>query len=107
VTANPQGNFVVGTQTFTTNSQGNIVVGSQTLTAGGSAITESGSTLSLGGGATEVIYDGTSTTHLGGIIQSFISAPAQYTGAAGKEVEMGLSKGVCMAVVFSALMAWL
>jgi hypothetical protein len=83
------------------------VVGTQTLTAGGSAITESGSSISLGAGATEVIYGGTSTTHLGSIIQSFMGAPAQYTGAAVKGVEDGILKGVCMAVVFSALMVWL
>jgi large exoprotein involved in heme utilization and adhesion len=89
ITANSQGNFVVGTQTLTTNSQGNIFVGTQNLTAGGPAITVSGSTISLGPGVTAIVYGGSSTTNLGSVIQSFIGAPPQYTGAAVKGVALG------------------
>jgi hypothetical protein len=90
---------------LTTNSQGNIVVGTQTLTAGGSAITVSGTTISLGPGGTAVVYGGTSTTHLGSVIQSFIGAPPEYTGAAVKEVGLDGTRGAWMAV-FAALMFW-
>jgi hypothetical protein len=61
-------------------------VGTQTLAAGGPAITVSGSTFSLGPGATSIVYGGTSTTNLGSVIQSFVGAPPQYTGAAVKGV---------------------
>jgi hypothetical protein len=97
---------VIGTQTLTTNSQGNLIVGTQTLTAGGSALTVSGSTISLGPETTEVIYGGTSTTHLGSIIQSFVGAPPQYTGAAVKGAELGGSRFAWMAVLF-AVLAWM
>jgi hypothetical protein len=63
-------------------------VGTQTLAAGGPAITVSGSTISLGPGATAVVYSGTSTTNLGSVIQSFVGAPPQYTGAAVKGVAL-------------------
>jgi uncharacterized Zn-binding protein involved in type VI secretion len=89
ITANSQGSFVVGTETLSTNSQGNIVLGSQTLTAGGSAITVSGSTISLGPEATAIVYSGSSTTNLGSVIQSSVGAPPQYTGAAVKGVALG------------------
>jgi archaellum component FlaF (FlaF/FlaG flagellin family) len=113
VTVNSQGNLIVNGQTITANSQGNFVVGTQTLTAGGLAITISGKTISLATGATgttEIIYGGTSTTHLESVIQSSKSvttAPAQYTGEAGRGVEMGMARAVCMAVAFSVLMVWL
>lgn len=63
-------------------------MGTQTLAAGGPAITVSGSTISLGPGATAVVYSGTSTTNLGSVIQSFVGAPPQYTGAAVKGVAL-------------------
>jgi len=138
VAANSQGNFVVGTQTLTTNSQGNIVIGTQTLAASGPAITVSGTTISLAPEATEIIYEGTSTTRLGSSIQSSVgvtaqlgniiqssasgtthsgiviqssigvtTAPAQYTGEAGRRVEMETTRAVFMVVAFSALEVWL
>lgn len=102
--------LVVNGQTVTANSQGSFVIRTQTLTAGGLAITISGKTISLATGATEIIYGGTSTTHLGSVIQSSKSvttAPAQYTSGADRVVEMGMARAVCIAVAFSALIAWL
>lgn len=80
------------------------MVGTETLTAGGSAITEAGTTFSLGPGDTQVVVGGTSTTELGSVVES---APPEFTGAAVKGAEPGGLRGVWMAIAFSALVVWL
>lgn len=75
------------------------MIASQTLRPGGTAITVSGSTISLAAGASDIVVIGGSTTSsqkLGSMILSFIGgvptsttsmgAPVQYTGAAGRGI---------------------
>ncbi|KAF2648537.1 hypothetical protein K491DRAFT_612588, partial [Lophiostoma macrostomum CBS 122681] len=54
--------LTVGDQTITANSEGQFVIGSQTLSAGGSAITVDGSTLSLGPSGTIAVVNGITQT---------------------------------------------
>lgn len=76
VTAYPS--LTIGSQTVTANNQGQYIVGGQTLTPGG-VITVSGTTISLAPGVSDVVL-GTSTEGLGGAIMGGFG-PTMTTGA--------------------------
>ena len=62
--------ITINGEVLTANSDGDFVIGTQTLTPGGPAITVSGTVISIAEGATELVI-GTSTSQLGGLIASF------------------------------------
>ena len=85
--------FTFGGQTYTADSASDFVIGSQTLTRGASAITVSGTLMSLAPAGTDVVI-GTSTQGVGGLIMSGFAGgnPANYTvnpfrGAAARNLD--------------------
>ena len=85
--------ITLGGQTYTADSASDFIVGSQTLTRGASAITVSGTLISLAPAGTDVVI-GTSTQGVGNLIMSGFAGgnPANYTvspflGTAARSLE--------------------
>jgi hypothetical protein len=105
VTANAQGNFVIGTQTASINAQGNIVIGTQTITSNGVPLVSISASTSKGVGDIIASFIGVGGTRTGAGTTSTV-APAQYTGAAWR-VENLLVRSVFAAVGISGIVIWL
>ena len=81
-----------GLQTITADSQGRYIVAGQTLTPGGSAITVSGTAISLAAAGSEA-FVGTSTERLRGVITSASNAGHGNNGIDGDEGASGNGTG--------------
>ncbi|KAH8672859.1 hypothetical protein BGZ60DRAFT_405728 [Tricladium varicosporioides] len=107
--------LTINEQPITANGQGNFVIGTQTLTPGGSAVTISGTPISIGPGMTQGVVGGT-TTSLRVIIDSFLTTanapsntptPAQYTGGVDQGIRGFSTRRAFAGLVMSLFMMWL